>query len=159
MTVAMRVKRAAQVGDVFAVRRPGGASGPGSRELAAGVGADGLLGRVVSMDAIVGPTHGCALVYVYRPGGDLSRDALLLAPMMTTRAPWSRGYFEFVRSQPLLPGDFFERHCFRDAHGSLFDEESRPLDAPSEPVGEWRLYDRVEVIEEAIAKALASAAG
>ena len=39
--------REPQVGDVFAVR---------GRK---------LLGRVVSTDAIVGPTHGCVLVYVY----------------------------------------------------------------------------------------------
>jgi hypothetical protein len=70
--------------------------------------------------------------------------------MMTTRAPWSRRYFEFVRSQPLLPGDFYERHCFRDSEGRLFDEDGRPIDAPIDPVGPWRLYE-VEAIEAAIA--------
>jgi hypothetical protein len=135
-------RRAAQIGDVFAVRASH---------------ADGLLGRVVSTSAIVGPTHGCNLVYIYRAGADLSRDRLLVPPMMTTRAPWSRAYFDFVRSEPLLPGDFFERHCFRDARGRLYDEESRPLEAAFEPVGEWRLYEQVEAIEEAIARALRAA--
>jgi hypothetical protein len=152
----MRGRRLAQVGDVFAVRRPAGASDPAPAAGSVAV-ADALFGRVVSTDAIVGPTHGCALVYVYRPGGDLSRGRLLVAPMITTRAPWSHGYFEFVRSEPLLPGDFFERHCFRDARGSFLDEESRPLAALTEPVGEWRLFDRIDVIDEAIARALVAA--
>lgn len=73
--------------------------------------------------------------------------------MMTTRAPWSRRYFEFVRSEPLLPDDFFDRHSFRDAHGKLYDEKSRPLDAPVGPVGSWWLFEEVEAIEEAIAAA------
>jgi hypothetical protein len=133
------VRRTVQIGDLFAVRA--------SR-------AGGLLGRVVSTSAIVGPTHGCNLVYIYQAGAGFSRDKLLVPPMMTTRAPWSRGYFDFVRSEPLLPGDFFERHCFRDAHGHLYDEESRPLDAAIEPVGQWRLYEQVEAIEETIAGAL-----
>jgi hypothetical protein len=149
-------RRAAQLGDVFVVLRPAGESDLPPAGARRG-GVDALFGRVVSTEAIVGPTHGCALVYVYRPGGDLSRDRLLVAPMITTRAPWSHGYFQFLRSEPLLPGDFFERHCFRDARGNLFDEESRPLDAVIEPVGEWRLFDRIDVIDEAIARALAAA--
>ena len=132
----MNAKRLPQIGDVFAIRRPL---------------AEALLGRVVSTSAIVGPIHGCTLVYVYRPGASLARDELLVAPMMTTRAPWSRRYFEFVRSEPLLPDDFFERHSFRDARGHLYDEKSRPLAAPVGPVGEWRLYEDVEAIEETIA--------
>jgi hypothetical protein len=133
-------KRAPQIGDVFAVHVSSG---------------EQLLGRVVSTSAIVGPTHGCNLVYVYRPGSGLSRDDLLLPPMITTRAPWSRGYFDFVRSQPLLPADFFERHSFRDGRGRLFDEEGRPLDEPSERTGTWRLYEQVESIDAVIGEALA----
>jgi hypothetical protein len=134
----MTSKRAVQIGDVFAVRTSL---------------AEGLFGRVVSTSAIVGPTHGCNLVYVYRAGSTFSRDDLLTPPMMTTRAPWSHGYFEFVRSEPLLPGGFFERHCFRDAQGRFFDEEGRPFESPFEPVGEWRLYD-VGAIDAAIAAKL-----
>jgi hypothetical protein len=137
----MTAKRPAQIGDVFAVR--------------AGAAPE-LFGRVVSTDAIVGPTHGCNLVYVYRVGSKLSRGELLVPPMMTTRAPWSHGYFAFVRSEPLLHGDFFERHCFRDGQGRLFDEQSRPLEAPFEPVGRWHLYEETKVIEALIAEALAT---
>ena len=38
------------------------------------------------------------------PTRRLSRDALLVPPMLTTRAPWSRGLFVPLRSEPLLPG-------------------------------------------------------
>jgi catechol 2,3-dioxygenase-like lactoylglutathione lyase family enzyme len=131
----MTTKRTPQIGDVFAVHTSG---------------SEGLLGRVVSTSAIVGPTHGCHLVYIYRPGAGLSRDDLLIPPLLTTRAPWTHRYFEFLRSEPLLPGDFFERHAFRDDKGQLYDEECRPLQVASSPVGEWRLLD-VAAIETAIA--------
>ena len=112
----------------------------------------GLLGRVVSTEAIVGPTHGCVLVYVYA-GQELSRDALLVPPMLTTRAPWSHGLFETRRNEPLLPGSFFDRHCFRD--GVRFvDEEGRPVKDPAGPIGEYRLLD-VDAIERALATATA----
>jgi len=126
-------RREPQIGDVFVVR--------GRR----------LLGRVVSTDAVVGPTHGCALVYVYRDA-TLSREALLVPPMLTTRAPFYRGLFEHRESRPLMPKDYFAQHVFRDAKGQLFDEEERPLDeAPAGvPVGEHRLLD-VEAVTGAIA--------
>ncbi|HEX8789335.1 MAG TPA: hypothetical protein VF765_00180 [Polyangiaceae bacterium] len=120
------------VGDVFTVR------------------GRGVLGRVVSTEAIVGPTHGCILVYVYA-GEALARDELLVPPMLTTRAPWSHGLFETVRSEPLLPGSFFDRHCFRD--GARFvDEEGRPVKDPTEPIGEYKLLD-VSAIERALSAA------
>jgi len=132
MALATKARREPQVGDVFAVR---------GRQ---------LLGRVVSMDAAVGPTHGCVLVYVYRDA-TLSRDALLVPPMLTTRAPWYRGLFEHRGSRPLMPKDYFEQHVFRDVKGQLFDEEERPLDAAPAgvPVGEHRLLD-VEDVTDAI---------
>jgi ribosomal protein S18 acetylase RimI-like enzyme len=134
-------RREPQIGDVFALRR--GEQGD-------------LLGRVVSTTAIVGPTHGCIVVYVYRDDASRPRrEDLLLPPILTTRGAWSRGYFAHLRSEPLLPGDYFERHVFRDAQGRFYDEEARPLDAPSpgEAVGEWRLLE-VEAIEAAVAEAL-----
>ncbi|HEX3343801.1 MAG TPA: GNAT family N-acetyltransferase [Polyangiaceae bacterium] len=135
-------RREPQLGDVFAVRRGEG---------------EELVGRVVSTSAVVGPTHGCLVVYLYRDEvARPKRERLLVPPILTTRGPWSRGYFAHLRSEPLLPGDYFERHVFRDARGGLVDDEARPLDAPEagEPVGEWRLFD-VEAIEGAVAAALA----
>lgn len=131
----MATQRAPRIGDVFAVE---------GRE---------LLGRVVSTDAVVGPTHGCVLVYVYRDA-TLARDALLVPPMLTTRAPFNRGVFAVRGSRPLMPKDYFERHAFRDAKGALFDEEERPLDAAPAgvPVGEHRLLD-VDAVRESLAAA------
>jgi hypothetical protein len=130
-------KRAPQIGDVFAVR------------------GTAVLGRVVSTSAVVGPTHGCILVYLYADAKRRARDRLLVPPLLTTRAPWSHGLFEAVRSEPLLPGDYFERHAFRDAAGQLYDEEGRPLADAEGPVGEWVLQP-VEAIERALATALSS---
>jgi hypothetical protein len=126
-------RRAPRVGDLFTVR-----------------GRD-LVGRVVSTAAVVGPTHGCVLVYVYADAR-LSRDALLVPPLLTTRAPWSRGLFVFLRAGALLPGQARERHAFRDEHGRWLDEEGRPVSAPEEPSGEYRLFE-VEGIEAMLAKA------
>ena len=113
-----------------------------------------LVGRVVSTSAVVGPTHGCILVYVYADAR-LSRDGLLVPPLLTTRAPWSRGLFEPLRAEPLLPGLALERHAFRDGRGALFDELGRPLEAASEPIGEYRLLE-VEEIETVLARAPAA---
>ena len=120
-----------RVGDLFTVR--------GRR----------LVGRVVSTEAIVGPTHGCVLVHLYADGR-LSPDALLVPPLLTTRAPWSHGLFEHLRSEPWRthPG----RHCFQDASGRFVDELGRPLAAPFAPVGEYRLHG-VDAIEELLAQA------
>ena len=113
-----------QIGDVFGVR------------------GQELLGRVVSTDAVVGPTHGCVLVYVYRDA-TLSREALVVPPILTTRAPFLRGLFERRESRPLLPCDSFETHGFRDSAGRLLDELGRPIDVVPDgvPVGEYRLLD------------------
>jgi len=124
-----------RVGDLFTVR--------GRR----------LVGRVISTSAVVGPTHGSVLVYVYADAR-LSRDALLVPPMLTTRAPWSHGLFELLRSEPLLPGAVLEQHAFRNAKGELLDEEGRPSRAGEGfgPVGEYRLLE-VEAIEATLARA------
>jgi hypothetical protein len=129
---AAHARRGPHVGDLFTVR--------GRR----------LAGRVVSTTAVVGPTHGCLLVYLYADAR-LSRDALLAPPLLTTRAPFSHGLFEPLRSEALVPGQAFDRHAFRDARGALFDEMGRPLDSPAAaPVGEYRLHE-VEAIDALLA--------
>ena len=113
-----------------------------------------LVGRVVSTSAVVGPTHGCLLVYVYADAR-LSRDALLVPPLLTTRAPFSRGLFEPLRSEALSPGHALTHHAFQDASGHLLDEEGRPttLAPGAAPVSEYRLLE-VEAIEALLARAL-----
>jgi hypothetical protein len=122
-----------RVGDLFTVR--------GRR----------LVGRVISTGAVVGPTHGCILVYVYADAR-LSRDALLVPPLLTTRAPFSHGLFEPLRSEPLAPGHARPRHAFRDAAGHVLDEEGRPVKGDVEGEGEYRLFE-VEAIEALLAAA------
>ncbi len=133
---------APRVGDLFTVR--------GRR----------LVGRVISTSAVVGPTHGCILVYVYADAR-LSRDALLLPPLLTTRAPFSHGLFEPLRSEALSPGHVLPRHAFRDAAGHVLDEEGRPLPAEAkggvggkgevDVEGEYRLLS-VEAVEALLAR-------
>jgi hypothetical protein len=122
---------APRVGDLFTVR--------GRR----------LVGRVISTSAVVGPTHGCILVYVYADAR-LSHDALLLPPLLTTRAPFSHGLFEPLHHEALLPGHVLLRHVFRDTSGHLLDEEGRPVkgevEGAGEVVGEYRLLS-VEAVE------------
>jgi hypothetical protein len=130
-----------QMGDIFVVER---------------AGPHRVVGRVVSTSAIVGPTHGCMLVYLCRDDAPRpQREHLLVAPILTLRSPWARGYFVHRGSAPLLPGEYFERHTFRDPQGRLVDEEGRPVAAaqPGEPIGEGRLYD-VDAIEAALRAAL-----
>jgi len=133
-----------RIGDFFDVHRP-----------AAGSAGPPLLGRVVSTSAVAGPTHGCILVYVYRSVLRPSHDDLLVPPLLTTRAPWFRGYFVHARSEPLLQGDFFARHAFRDSHGGFVDEDGRPTDDPARPCAESKIFD-VAAIESAIVSALAA---
>jgi hypothetical protein len=125
---------APRVGDLFTVR--------GRR----------LVGRVVSTSAVVGPTHGCILVYVYADAR-LSRDALLVPPLLTTRAPFSHGLFEPLRGEPLSPGQVLPHHAFRDAAGHVLDEEGRPVkgEVGGEGVGEYRLFE-VDAVEALLAR-------
>src|SRR5579883_2527143 len=126
LTVLKKTKRAPLVGDVFAFRAGDGAY---------------RFGRVVSTSAIVGPTHGCVLVYLYaakaRDKGrvpKLDPGALLLPPLMTTRAPWTHGYFEHVKTATVRARDLLSRHAFRDARGVVVDEEGRPIEDGAGPV-------------------------
>ncbi len=146
LAVLQKSKRAPLVGDVFAFRAADQAY---------------RFGRVISTTAVAGPTHGCVLVYLYGAKSrdktrvpKLERDALLLPPMMTTRAPWTHGYFEHVKTATVRTRDVLPQHAFRDARGTLVDDEGRPLEAASAPVGELRLWD-VEAIDAAIAGAIA----
>jgi hypothetical protein len=146
LAVLQKSKRAPLVGDVFAFRAADHAF---------------RFGRVISTGAVVGPTHGCVLVYLYAARSrdktrvpKLEREGLLLAPMMTTRAPWSHGYFEHIKMSTVRTRDVLAQHAFRDARGLFVDDEGRPLDQASPPVGELRLWD-VDGIDAAIAAALA----
>jgi len=65
-------------------------------------------GRVVRTDAKLLPIRDCILIYIYSVGASsklpvplLSKDALLVPPILTSRAPWLMGYFETLENEPL----------------------------------------------------------
>lgn len=123
-----------------------------------------IFGRVVSTEAMAGPSmSGAILIYVYgrrfdskvvpeRP--ELSRDQLLVSPMMTNRLPWSKGYFETVAHWPLESGDVLPRHCFLSAaRGRYFDEKGNELPGSIEPVGDYGVHS-YRTIDDAVSAAL-----
>ena len=82
-----------------------------------------------------------------------ARPGSMIPPAMTNALPWSRGYFEFVRNEPLRATDVLRQHCFRDVRGWFFDETGRRLDEAVEPVGTWDLHS-YRTIDDEISLAL-----
>ena len=120
-----------------------------------------LFGRVVVADASVGRMP-AILIYVYdivratpeTPDVSvLKPERLLLPPLLTNRLGWSRGFFRRTGHAPLAPDDVLAIHCFRDSRGRHFDEHSRPLAGPVEPVGQWGLHS-FRTIDDAIGDVL-----
>ncbi len=119
-----------------------------------------LYGRVVRVDASVGPFKLCVLIYIYRA---CSRDKhsvpvlrvadLLLAPILTNQLPWKHGYFETVDRRPLEDADRLPQHCFREVRGLLFDEHSNRMATPVEPVGIWGVSS-FQTIDDDVSAAL-----
>lgn len=123
--------------------------------VATGVAAKALgdqfrFGRVISTEAMAGwSMPGATLVYIFRttcdalvaPNPHVTRpDNLLVAPVMTNRLPWSRGYFQTVDQRPLAAEDVLPQHCFRSSAGRYFDEHATELSGPVEPCGDWGLH-------------------
>lgn len=136
-----------RLGDVFALR----------------LGDEFRFGRVISTDAMAGwSMPGAILIYVFRtpssgltmPDEDVTRaDNLLIAPLMTNRIPWSRGYFQTIGNRPLAPADLLAQHCFRSSNGRYFDESAQELPGPVEPCGDWGLHS-FRTIDDEISAAL-----
>jgi hypothetical protein len=122
-----------------------------------------LFGRVITIEARIGPMKGVILIYVYRPQfhsktvperSALSAGELLVSPIMTNRLPWSRGYFETVAHWPLESGDVVPQHCFLSASlGRYFDELGNELPGPVDPVGDRGLHS-FRTIDDEISGAL-----
>jgi hypothetical protein len=146
LQVLRKSRRSPKAGDIFAMLPPDGQY---------------LYGRVVDTDANPLGVGGAILIYIYRarsqdksPVPELTRDALLLPPLMTNRLPWSRGYFEHLEHIALEPADRLPQHCFKDCVRKTYrDEHGNRLKKPSGPVGEWGLHS-YRTIDDEISKAL-----
>jgi immunity protein 26 of polymorphic toxin system len=121
-----------------------------------------LFGRVISTTAKAGPSMPANLIYIFDTrsaskriptGPELGVGCLLIAPLMTNRLGWSRGYFETIANRPLGEDEVLRHHCFESSRGRYYDEMSRPLEVRTEPCGIWGL-DSYRSIDDAISKAL-----
>jgi len=145
LSILTKSRRPPEVGDIFVMRAS-------DRQY--------LHGRVISLDANPLGVGGGILIYVYRvrsaekkPVPELLRDQLLIPPIITNKLPWTKGYFEFIESRPLVPADRLPRHAFKDFRGWYFDEQGSRLHEPAEPVGQWGLHS-YRTIDDEISKAL-----
>ena len=119
-----------------------------------------LFGRVVANDANPLGVGGAILLYIFSPRSRRKTDVpllrtsdLLLAPIMTNRLPWSRGYFENICNQAITSPDRLEVHCFKDSRGWYFDEYGNRLPSAVGRVGQWGLHS-FQTIDDDIARAL-----
>ena len=113
-------------------------------------------------DPVEGPT-GMYLIYIYNAFADssltvpsLTKDNLLLPPLLTDRTPWTHGYFERIAHWPLTSEVCFNRHCFFDrtySKPSYFDEYGRRLPKRFEPCGDFWIHSCF-TIDQDICKAL-----
>jgi hypothetical protein len=145
LAILKKSRRAPEVGDIFAMHPPDGMF---------------LFGRVISTQANPLGVGGALLIYIYQQRAatkaaptELLHSQLLVAPIITNKLPWAKGYFEFVESRPLGPSDRLPRHSFRDSRGWYFDEFGNRLQGAIEPVGQWGLHS-FRTIDDEISKAL-----
>ncbi len=104
-------------------------------------------GRVIRVDARIGPMEDCVLLYIYRASSveknripELGKDDLLVPPVMTNFLAWSKGYFEIVEHRPLVQEDVFPVHCFWScANQRHYDDNNNELPRRSEPCGFYGL--------------------
>jgi hypothetical protein len=109
-----------------------------------------FFGRVVKTDTKIGfignEINNIILIYIYNATSndkhnipELKLEDLMFPPEGINSLPWSRGYFETVRSGENDPKDVYPRHCFKSCSrkGVYYDEYANRLDEPFEPCGEW----------------------
>jgi immunity protein 26 of polymorphic toxin system len=142
-------RKAPKAGDIFVCR-------PAGRGY--------FFGRVVATDARIRTEQNCILLYTFATESDtkqpperLSVMQLLIAPLMTNRLPWSRGYFETVARRDFELGERLPVHCFRDLffkpYTRYWDEYNHELPQKREPCGDYGLHS-YRTIDDAISDAL-----
>ncbi|NBB96441.1 MAG: hypothetical protein GVY16_11985 [Planctomycetes bacterium] len=104
-------------------------------------------GRVVSTDFTLGPWIECLLLYLYNASSDdpqrvpvLSKDDLLIPPIVASDGLFRKGYLIVVDHEPLTNDEVFSRHCFKDVlvEGRFYDDSGAKV-RRFEPCGEWAL--------------------
>lgn len=100
-----------------------------------------LFGRIINNDFEADPLGD--LVYIYAHQSDtpdvdsslLTKETLLLPPLLMNRLGFTRGYQTFVRNEPLVPGDTFDPGCFYDpTRGRYQGTDNRILAEPVRPI-------------------------
>lgn len=127
-------------------------------------GRDFGFGRVIRTDCLFAGSRKIILIYIYDAFASakhripsLSKDRLLLAPLLIDRLTWSLGYFETVENQPLGPDDILRVHCFWTddylPRRRYLDENGHWLRRRSNPCNAYGL-DSFRTVDVAISKAL-----
>lgn len=107
-----------------------------------------FFGRVIKTDTKIGNCSDVILIYIYKKTSsdkfqipDLRLDNLMFAPEGVNALPWTKGYFETVRSGENNFEDILPQHCFKSLAphraGWYFDEYGNRLAECSEPCGTW----------------------
>ena len=146
MLVLKKSRKPLKAGDVFVFKMPA---------------TPFFFGRVIRTDALIGPIRDNTLIYLYRASSpdktkvpELSKNELLVPPIMTNRQAWLKGYFENVANRPLKPEELLESHCFfDDIWGRFYDDQNNELPGRIEPCGEYGLHS-YRTIDDAVSKAL-----
>ena len=103
-----------------------------------------FFGKVISVDSKIGfRDMNVLMIYIYRATSsskvaipNLSKEELLVAPIGTNNVPFTRGYFEILKSNALGGDDVLAQHCFfNPATKQYFDEMGQRLGEAVEPVG------------------------
>ena len=110
-------------------------------------------GRTVSTEAHIGSFHEGVLIYLYNSHSkdvqeisQLSKEQLLLPPLVTNYLPWTRGYFETIANKELTENDIFHPHCFYDNLMKRYvNEYEQELDKAYDPVGTHGLASYVGI--------------
>lgn len=105
-----------------------------------------VFGRVISTTAQLLAFDELILLYVYKSFSEskddvpeLSKNNLLIPPVMTNKQGWLKGYFETIINKPIDNADKLQ-HCFYDQlTNSYFDDMNNQLNKKIEPCGLYGL--------------------
>lgn len=101
-----------------------------------------MYGRVIRV-GIHQESFPAVLVYIYKTQSndiatptELSKNNLLLPPMLIDPACWAKGYIRTIDNKPITENDKFKQHCFRDVlFDKYVDEYGKEISKRLEPCG------------------------